>query len=174
MTAWKEITLTTISACWVKSCVLSFKYESILRSEAEKAEWNKQLQIQQNKEQAIEATIQGLADQHCIQLAMHIELFLNSAEEEVKDNAENLLLAIAISYVKGNECNHETDKEDIILSQIKNNEAIQLMQHLQLYKKQQKKGNSTMVQCLNHFETVVRSWQVQRYNMQSDISRYFE
>lgn len=147
--AWEQdITRTTIENCWVKVRVLSAKYSSRNSGENNDLKWKEFFEAEEDGQRAvnweIKEVIQKLAWQNCISTSMAIEQFLNPQEENIDNNVEVIIDEIAKAYSIGNKT-HEMDEKDVIIPKVGYFEAIQALQKLCLYEKQNDNGDSEWI-----------------------------
>ncbi|KMP06097.1 hypothetical protein CIRG_05778 [Coccidioides immitis RMSCC 2394] len=106
-----------------------------------------------------------------IQNLMKIENFLNSAEEVVEDSSEDLERHI----IEQLEPEDEKEKETINLEadlQISTTEALDMVKRLGLYEEWQDKGDTELIQQLNHYERRLGARRLENQQHQ-DIRTYF-
>ena len=103
---------------------------------------------------------------------MKIDQFLNSIEEQVTDDLEDLDTLILSQFsAEGAE---ESDNEDIleVLPKISANDALEALYKLRLHEEQQVAGNPTFLRELLHHEQVLMERKMQN-QYQTDIRNFF-
>nr|KMM72253.1 centromere binding protein Cbh2 [Coccidioides posadasii RMSCC 3488] len=103
---------------------------------------------------------------------MKIENFLNPAEEVVEDSSEDLERRI-IEQLEPEE--PEDEEETINMEadpQISTTEALDIVKRLRLYEEQQDKGDTEVIQRLNHYERRLEARRLENQQRQ-DMTAYF-
>ena len=141
ISAWDEIQSSIIDHCWCKS--------TLLDSYQEAQHWltdyhdNIVHDIQQLGEQLRQAGRIG-------RLLININDFIDPIEEATMEESENIIEHIAAQF--GPEQDAESDEENIEQPKIKMSETYTALQLLQLWKKQQKNEDSSVLSFLNKYE----------------------
>ena len=177
MDAWEnDVTMTTVSNCWVKSQVLSGKYGPQTKAEAESSDWKEREVIEKKARHAAEIVkmdeqVRDLVRQNRIAQAMSINQFLNPEDKEVYDTDDIVVDDIVAAY-STEERAYETDEEDVPQRRILAKEAIEALQTLRLYEEQQDDGDSRFISGLGRHERVMRQ-RAEQGLKQSSIGSYF-
>ncbi|EER25802.1 hypothetical protein CPC735_042460 [Coccidioides posadasii C735 delta SOWgp] len=111
-----------------------------------------------------------------IQNLMKIENFLNPAQEVVEDSSEDLERHI-IEQLELEELEDEEEKEKETINleadlQISTTEALDMVKRLRLYEEWQDKGDTELIQQLNHYERRLGARRLENQQHQ-DIRAYF-
>ena len=151
--AWEgDVTPTTIYNCWIKAQVLGPKYGPMTKRIARFTDWEEEVaqdtKVYDDILTQIDKQIKVLASKKKIKLAMNVARFLNPIDKDVDDKEEDMVNVIAAAYSQ-EERAYETDKENVPVLCVKDSEALQLLERLQLYEEQQDDGDNVLVTCLN-------------------------
>ena len=92
-----------------------------------------------------------------IQQAEHLTNFLSLVEEEVADKDKDIVMQIEGCYSKNVQLDreYETDEDKLVLTLIKEKQALEAIRELQLYEEQQVSGKGSVLCELGQLERTI-------------------
>ena len=177
ISAWDDISPSTIHNCWVKARVLGPNHGLQLQSEAIAAGWKGAVQadeaIMSSTLSDIRSSMTYLVKKQRVRATMSLDSFLNPVEETVDDNDEDIFDAVVQQYAPAESRDHETDEEEEVIPDVSCEEALFYLRQLRLYEEQQDHGDRKVIQHLNEYEKAIKSRGHQIHRQQASITSYF-